>query len=141
MSGKVKRFRGIEFWAENGVIYLCNEKAAEGKDYDKLSLEERAKIFKGLPPKVFYKRAIMAGLHAERAATTERQLREVYQFLQDAREIFKLANEQGAVDSAEADRYKLEHKVYRKPQIIVPGFNDNPKPEEILLEGRGVDDG
>jgi len=138
--GKVKKFRDIEFWAENGVIYLSNDKAAAGKDYDSLSLEDKCKIFKGLPPKVFYKRAIMAGLHAERLAVTAQQLSEIYQFLQDAREVFKLANEQGAIDSVKADNYKIEHKIYRKPQTIIPGFRETLKPEEILLEGRGVDE-
>lgn len=150
----VKSFLGIEFWAENGVVYLSNERAAEGKDYNSLSLEERLKIFKGLPPKVFLKRAIMLGalfLRARAAGVaTAVSEPEIYGFLNDAQEVYRKAVEQGAVDSDEADDYKLRHRIYRKPQIIVPGITTSTQEEiktpikpiqtkeeykKILLEG------
>jgi len=145
--GEVKKFLDIEFWAENGIVYLSNDKAAAGKDYDSLSDQEKLKIFKGLPPKVFLKRAIMLGaMFLREGVSTSISPKQVHRFLQDAREVYKKAVEQGAVDSEEADEYKIKHKIYRKPQILVPGMAGSSLGEgignisgknlrEVLLEG------
>lgn len=121
----VKKFLDLEFWAENGIIYLSNEKAAAGKDFSSLSDEEKLKIFKGLPPKVFIRRAIEMGRAfiryiEEGGIVHDLTEKEIYNFLRDAQEVFEEAKRQGAVDDPKVDEYKLKHKVYRKTQIILP---------------------
>ncbi len=145
--GNVKKFGDVEFWAEHGVVYLSNDKAAAGKDFDSLDDMEKLKIFKGLPPKVFLKRAIVAGTMFLRAGEQSQfSTKEICQFLQDAREVYRRAVEQGAIDSEQADDYKLKHKVYRKAQILVPGSIDSSdivnedkikdrRAQDILLNG------
>ncbi|GIW58943.1 MAG: hypothetical protein KatS3mg087_0009 [Patescibacteria group bacterium] len=140
---KVKRYRDIEFWAENGVVYLSNEKMAAGKDYDKLPPEEKVKIFKGLPPKVFIKRAIALGiLLLNDPNTPPSEGMRLRRFLEDAQEVFREARKQGAVDDPKADDYKIRHNYLAKPQIVVPGWKPafmKYTPEEVLLDGKGVD--
>jgi len=140
--GKVKQFLDIEFWAENGIVYLSCDKAAEGKDYDKMTEEEKLKVLKGLPPSTFIKRAIVLGMAflrgKEICVVNESR---VYQFLQDAREVYREAIKQGAVDSPSVDAYKARHNIFKKPQILVPGINPleqriaNIDYKKMLLEG------
>jgi hypothetical protein len=134
----IKKFRGIEFWAENGVIYLSNEARAAGKDYDSLPVEEQLKIFKGLPPKVFLRRVISAAARLEYESP-----KEALKLLEDGYEVFRTAKKQGAFDDPKADEYKVKHKVFSKPSIIVPDTVINnfanevrsKTPEQILVEG------
>lgn len=144
--GEVKKFLDIEFWAENGIVYLSNERAAAGKDYDSLSDVEKLKILKGLPPKTFLKRAIVLGAMFLRGGEScQVSEYEIYRFLQDAQEVYRKAVDQGPVDSPVADEEKIRHRVYRKPQILVPGLPSsetidpnklvNKSPCDILLEG------
>jgi len=121
--GKVKKFLDIEFWAENGIVYLSCDKAAEGKDYASMTDDERLRVLKGLPPSTFIKRAIVLGIAFLRGqgvcVASERAVRK---FLEDAHSVYQEAKKQGAVDSVKVDEYKLRHKIYKKPQIIVPGL-------------------
>lgn len=131
--GKTRKYKDIEFFAENGVIYIGNvEKQASITEES--SIEEKNRAFKGLPPKEFIKRAINAGLfEAGLWDNYPSELRKVKQFLQDAQEVFEEAKKQGAIDDPKADAWKQRHTPYRKPQVFFPDINSS----KVLLDGNG----
>jgi len=114
MSKNVKRFRELEFWAENGYVYVVHLKRAENvdtKDVDQIN-----KCFIGLSPKEFLKRAITVGLYVDKFYDKYASIaKEVKQFLQDAHEVYKKAME----------NQKEERKI--QLYIPVPTFSSTPK--------------
>jgi hypothetical protein len=145
--GAVKSYKGIEFWAENGVVYLVDTEAASkipsGQSLKDLPDDQRAKIIKGLPPKVFLKRAYAAAacdaVLAQGYPSEERKLR---QFVDDFRSVYKEACEQGAFDDPKVSEYKLRHPS-RKPRIIVPNETNSlfgKSSKDLLLNGTEVTD-
>jgi hypothetical protein len=113
MGKKVRRFRDLEFWAENGYVYVVHIKRAENADPK--NVEQINKCFIGLLPEQFLKRAIAVGAYAykfwEEYALVAN---EVKQFLQDAREVFREAKES-------------EEKQPQKVQIFIPGESNGSK--------------
>lgn len=143
--GAVKNYKGTEFWAENGVVYLVDAEAAAevsgGKSFLELSDEQRSKIVQGLPPKIFLKRAYAAAVcDAVLAEGYPSEERKVRQFIDDFRSVYKEACEQGAFDDPKANEYKLRFPK-RKVSIIVPGLSGlntgfkTKSSKELLLHG------
>jgi len=123
--GKVKQFQDndtkVEFWAEHGLVYLSNEKYAAGKDFENLPREERLRIFKGLPPKIFLKQALaVAAFNYRKFRDHPKDLRRIKQFLLDIHEVYNEAVNQGAFDDPKADDWKLKHKNLARKQLVLP---------------------
>jgi len=154
--GAVKRYKGVEFWAENGIVYLVDTEAAanvsSGQSFKDLPDEERSRIIKGLPPKVFLKRAyaaaVLDSVLAEGYPSEERKVR---QFIEDFRSVYKEACEQGAFGDPEVDAYKLKHP-QRPIRIVVPNLTSpysiastptfsKKSSKELLLDGDEITDG
>lgn len=145
---KVCNYNNIEFWAENGVVYILDkEKAAavpSGTKYTDLELEQRNRIFKGLPPKEFLKRAYaMAVLEVNRCEGYPSEESKLRKFIDDFRSVYKQALEQGAIDDPKAIEYKTAHKNSFKKKLVLPvqivpqhkpSFV-NRDPKDILFNG------
>jgi len=132
--GKVKQFvdndTKVEFWAEHGLVYLSNEKYAAGKDFENLPREEKLKIFKGLPPKIFLKQALaVAAFNYRKFSDHPKDLKRVKQFLLDIHEVYNEAIKQGAFDDPKADDWKLRHKNLARKQLVLPSayYNTDSK--------------
>lgn len=145
---KVCSYENVEFWAENGVVYIVDkDKAAQvpaGTKYTDLEISERHRIFKGLPPKEFLKRAYAAAvIEAGRVEGYPSEEAKVRKFIDDFRAVYKQAVEQGAIDDPKASEFKSAHKNLTKKKLILPASaipreapNFSGKtPREILLNG------
>lgn len=134
-SDAVKSFRTIEFWAENGVIYVLHKGRAE-KTGD--TEDNTAEHLRGLPPKEFLRRALAAAcLEYNQNLNYPSELKQIKQFIADAKNIYEKAKDQGAYDDPEVDAWKQRHNVYKPARIVVP-HNVNFKKrstEDIMLDG------
>lgn len=119
----------IEFWAEQGVVYLNNEHKGAELGYDTLPDTEKSQVFKGLPPRVFLKRAL--ALYALLSRMGHPQADE---FMATAYAVYRQACDQGAFDDPKADEYKIKHKVNHKPQIWIPGRVKEEMIRESILK-------
>ena len=110
---KVKQFRDLEFWAENGFVYVVHKKKAES--INSKDVNEINKCFIGLEPDDFLKRAVIVGTYVYKYWEEYKSVaKEVYQFLNDAREVAKAAKE-------------TADKPLTKTQIFIPSTINNGK--------------
>lgn len=153
----IGKYGNIEFWAENGICYIKAIDISKIPGIEKLSKLEhsdnpnkltgltdeeikiRNRIFKGLPPREFIKRAIAVGvIESARFDGYPRDLAKVHKFLLEAKQVYEEAIKQGAIDDPKADEWKEKHRPFKQPRIVVPGMSERPSwinknPEEILL--------
>lgn len=130
----VKRYKNLEFWAEGGKVYLLRVDRAENLDEDKKADEMAyAKVIKGLEPKEFLKRAILAGSFALRYWDEYKsEAKKVRDFLVDAQEVYKKALEQNPPQKTvqlyipSSFYYELKPKKRGVGEDII---------EDIMLEG------
>lgn len=109
---KVKRYRNLEFWAEGGYVYMIHiDRAERGEEKtDELGV---SRVFKGLPPEDFMKRAIAAASFAYRFWNEyPSELKRVKQFLEDVREVYKTAKEQAPPEK------RIQIFIPSKPTLI-----------------------
>lgn len=131
----VYKYGDVEFWAENGFVYIINTKLAESvSSYTKATEEERMRLLKGLPPQEFLKRAIAVGLiESGRWNDYPSELKKIKKFLQEARETYKKAMEQA---KSRTENHKKQVKIFLPNEINFSPKTIKPdEAEKILLDG------
>lgn len=138
----IAKFRGIECWAENGVVCLLDTtRAANVASLFDVPREEWSKIYKGIPPKEFIKRAIAAGcLELAKYFEYPQDQRKIRKFLEAAQAVYQEACAQGAIDDPKANVWFSKHPV-KKLTLPTSYFADKARQlasrtaGQVLLEG------